>query len=80
MLWGPDDFDSENDPIILATSSGVVGERKSEFGFLCLRKFEKWWLVLGIEDLTVSATDEKKSLNLLDTVTGFDETELPTDI
>ena len=50
MLWGLDDFDSENDPIILATSSEVVGERKSEFGFLCLRKFEKWWLALGIED------------------------------
>ena len=31
--------------MILETSSGVTGERNIEFGFLDLRKLEKWYIV-----------------------------------
>ena len=30
MLWGPDDLDWENEPMILETSSGATGERNIE--------------------------------------------------
>ena len=32
MLLGPEDLESERELIILATSSGVVGAKKIEFG------------------------------------------------
>ena len=41
MLLGPVDFEGEKEPIILMTSSGEVGGRKIELGFLFFRNLEK---------------------------------------
>lgn len=79
MLFGPEDLDSEKFPIILVISSGVVGLRKRELGFLNLRNLEKWEFDGGILDLIVSATDVKKSLKWLATSSGLDEMEFPID-
>ena len=60
MLFGPLDFETEKDLIILMISSGLTGWRKIEFRLLFLRKLEKCWLEGGTVDLTLSATDVKK--------------------
>ena len=41
MLLGPVDLEGEKEPIILMTSSGEVGGRKIELGFLFFRNLEK---------------------------------------
>ena len=41
MLLGPVDLEGEKEPIILMTSSGEVGDRKIELGFLFFRNLEK---------------------------------------
>ena len=79
MLLGPLDFEAEKDLIILMTSSGLTGLRKIEFGLPFLRKSEKWRLEGGIADLTFSATDVKKSLKVLATVSGSEDMVLPID-
>jgi hypothetical protein len=80
ILLGPDDLLVENDSIILEISSEVVGDKKKVFAFRFLKKIEKWRLVDGIDDLTSSATDEKKSLKELDTVSGSEDIEFPTEM
>jgi hypothetical protein len=80
ILFGPDDLVAENESTISETSSGVVRDIKKEVGFRFLRKCEKRWLVDGIVDLTLSAIDVKKSLKRLATVSGSEDTELPTEM
>ena len=78
ILFGPDAFDKENELMTLVTSSGVVGDKKIDLGLEFRRDLEKLCLVGGTVDLMVSAIEVKKSLKELATISGSDETELPT--
>ena len=78
MLLGPVDFEAENEPITLATSSGVVWDRSIELKLRFRRNYEKWLYEGGISDLIVSTMDVKKSLKELATVSGLEVTMSPT--
>ena len=78
MLLSPVDFEAENEPITLTTSSGVVWDRSIELKLRFQRNLEKWLYEGGISDLIVSAMDVKKSLKELATVSGLEVTMSPT--
>ena len=78
MLLGPVDFETEKELTIPMTSSWDTSDKNIELKFGFCKNCEKWWLVGGISDLILFATELKKSLKESATFTGSVITELLT--